>query len=401
MSGLYHFFPQQTWGCVMCGKCCGRDWPVPADKEERARIAALDLPDVEIPKKRWFRNGYISKRNGKCIFSTCDGKRCRIHEKYGLDVKALACRLYPLDIHAWEDGSISASLRYDCPAVAGGTENNIASAIVKIDQMADEIARYRKDPAPVYSARIQPGLDRLREIGRTYSAILNYPDTALPIRFLAASELLNFHKRKEVSSDITDAETFEEDALALVERSLENLAMMLESAEPAGYSSLVGFRYLLLSFLRNDNGLNLFSRFKRMKKHLNFMLGGDYLETGAGKISPLLQTLPAEDNAFEPYLRWLTGRLSSLHFCGGAAFGITFEEGMQYLLLSFPAVAVIATAVSDGEKITRQDVVSALIQLDYSFLRTKLYRSRMMKRCAALLTDQIHYGSLLKSCGPL
>ena len=117
MSRLYHYYPQQTWGCVMCGKCCGRDWPVPADKEERARIAAMDLPDVKVPKNKWFKNSFIAKKNGKCIFSTCDGKRCLIHEKYGLDVKALACRLYPLDIHAWEDGSITASLRYDCPAL--------------------------------------------------------------------------------------------------------------------------------------------------------------------------------------------------------------------------------------------------------------------------------------------
>lgn len=398
MSRIYHFFPQQTWGCVMCGKCCGRDWPVPVDKDERARIAAMELPDVKVPVKKWFQNSFIAKKNGKCIFSTCDGKRCLIHEKYGLDVKALACRLYPLDIHAWEDGSISASLRYDCPAVANGMENNIASAIVKIDQMADEIAHYRRDPAPFYSETIHPGLDRLREITDAYIAIFNSSEIPLPLRFLGCSELLTFHKQKENASDILEAEDFADDAKNLMDRSVENLSYMLENAQAASYNALVGFRYQLLSYLRNDNGLNLFSRFRRMKKHLDFMLGGTELEIAGKKLSPLLQVLPTEENAYEPYMRWLNGRLKSLHFCGGPAFGITFEEGMQYLLLSYPAVTMIASAFAAGETITRQDVANALIQLDYSFLRTKLYRNRNLKKGAAILTNQENYVTLLKHC---
>ena len=385
----------------MCGKCCGRDWPVPADPAERERIAALDLPEVEIPKKKWFRNGFISKKNGKCIFSTCDGKKCIIHAKYGLDVKALACRLYPLDIHAWEDGSISASLRYDCPAVARGTENNIGSAIVKIDSMADEIACYRRDPAPFYSREIQPPLERLREIARTYSAIFEYSGASLQSRFLGAAELLAFHKTAAGRGDILEAEDFEEDALALLERSVENLQDMIGDAEPAAYSSGVLFRYLLLSFLRNDNGLHLFSRLKRLGNHLSFMLGSRELKSSGTYFSPFLRSLPAEKDAFQPYLRWLKGRLYSLHFCGGGAFGITFEEGMQYLLLSLPAVNVIAGAFAQGETLKKDDVSNALIALDYSFLRTKLYRNRSLLKSAALLTDQEHYSSLLKSYGPI
>lgn len=400
MSRIYHFFPQQTWGCVMCGKCCGRDWPVPADKEERSRISAMDLPEVKIPKKKWFEGSFIAKENGKCIFSTCDGKRCMIHEKYGLDVKALACRLYPLDIHSWEDGSVTASLRYDCPAVAHGTENNIAAAITKIDQMAEEIAKYRRDTAPFYAPGVQTNLDRLREITSAYIAIFNESSVPLPVRFLGAAELLNFHKQKENITDILEADDFADDALQLFQRSTENLEYMLEHSEQAVHGTLVGLRYQLLSYLRNDNGLNFFTRFIRMKKHLNFMLGGAELNVAGGKISSLFQVLPAERDAYQPFLRWLNGRLKSLHFCGGASFGITFEEGMRYLLLSLPSVSLIASALSDGNMITRKDVSNALIQFDYSFLRTKLYNKRSLKRGAELLTDQEHYGTVLKTCCP-
>ena len=400
MSRLYHFYPQQTWGCVMCGKCCGRDWPVPVDKAERTRIAALDLPDVKFPKRKWFSRSFISKKNGKCIFSTCDGKRCLIHAKYGLDVKALACRLYPLDIHAWEDGSVSASLRYDCPAVANGTENNISTAIVKIDQMADEIARYRKDPAPFYSRSIHPDLNRLREITEAYIKIFNYPSVPLSQRFLAAAELLSFHNQKENVSDILEAEDFADDALDLMERSLENLEYMTSRAKAPVHNTMIAFRYQLVSYLRNDNGLNIFSRLGRIKKHLDFMLGGRDLEIAGKTLTPLLPVLAADDDAYEPYLRWLNGRLKSLHFCGAPAFGITFEEGMRFLLLSYPAVTVIASALAEGETITRKDISAALIQFDYSFLRTKLYRNRSLRKSAAVLTQSDYYLSLLKMCSP-
>ena len=397
MSRIYHFYPRQAWGCVMCGKCCGRDWPVPVDQQERERIAAMDLPSVKIPPGKWFRNSFIAKKNGKCIFSTCDGKRCLIHEKYGLEVKALACRLYPLDIRVWEDGSVTASLRYDCPAVAGGTENNISSAIVKIDQMADEIAKYRRDSAPFYSRKLHPGLDRLREITAAYIEIFNKSELPLPIRFLGCAELLSFHKKKENVSDITDAEEFVEDAVKMMDRSVDNLEYFLENANPASYGAMVGFRYQLTSYLRNDNGLNLFRRFRRIKKSLDFMLGGADLTIAEKKLSPLLQVLPAEKDAYIPYMRWLNGRLKSLHFCGGAAFGLTFEEGMQYLLLSFPAVTALASALAEGETITRKDVSNALIQLDFSFLRTKLYGSWFLKKGAEYLTNQENYVTLLKT----
>ena len=358
----------------------------------------MDLPDVTTPKSKWFKKSFIAKKNGKCIFSTCDGKRCLIHAKYGLDVKALACRLYPLDIHAWEDGSVSASLRYDCPAVANGTENNISTAIVKIDQMADEIARYRRDPAPFYSQDIHPGLERLREIAGAYQDILNYSSIPLPQRFLGAAELLAFHKKKKNSPDILEAEDFAEDAVQLLARSVDNLEYMLEEATPAVHSTMIAFRYQLVSYLRNDNGLSLFSRLRRTKKHLDFMLGGGILEVGGKELTPLLPVLAAEKDAYEPYMRWLNGHLKSLHFCGGPAFGITFEEGMQYLLLSYPAVTVIASALAEGETITRKDIAAALIQLDYSFLRTKLYRSRSLRKGASALTTRELYLSLLKMC---
>ena len=128
------------------------------------------------------------------------------------------------------------------------------------------------------------------------------------------------------------------------------------------------------------------------------MLGARDFEIAGKSLTPLLPVLAAENDAYEPYMRWLNGRLKSLHFCGAPAFGITFEEGMQFLLLSYPAVSVIASALAEGNTITRKDISAALIQLDYSFLRTKLYRNRSLRKGATVLTESDYYLSLLKLC---
>jgi hypothetical protein len=61
-------------------------------------------------------------------------------------------------------------------------------------------------------------------------------------------------------------------------------------------------------------------------------------------------------------------------------------------------VSVIASALAEGNTITRKDISAALIQLDYSFLRTKLYRNRSLRKGATVLTESDYYLSLLKLC---
>jgi hypothetical protein len=183
-----------------------------------------------------------------------------------------------------------------------------------------------------------------------------------------------------------------------MERSLENLEYMAPKAKVPVYNTMIAFRYQLVSYLRNDNGLNIFGRLSRLKKNLDFMLGARDFEIAGKSLTPLLPVLAAENDAYEPYMRWLNGRLKSLHFCGAPAFGISFEEGMQFLLLSYPAVSVIASALAEGNTITRKDISAALIQLDYSFLRTKLYRNRSLRKGATVLTESDYYLSLLKLC---
>ena len=69
---------------------------------------------------------------------------------------------------------------------------------------------------------------------------------------------------------------------------------------------------------------------------------------------------------------------------------------MRYLLLSYPAVMMIAAGLADEKQITRKNIADALILLDYSFLRTKLYRNRALLKISGILTQQEYYPSLLK-----
>lgn len=60
----------------------------------------------------------LNKRiDGACVFLTADN-RCLIHKKFGESAKPLACRIFPFSVRP-AFGAWQASLRFDCPSVAG------------------------------------------------------------------------------------------------------------------------------------------------------------------------------------------------------------------------------------------------------------------------------------------
>ena len=152
-------YSRQTLGCVGCGKCCGA-WAVPVSEEERRKIMALPLVGLPLPVEQCFerrRGGwYLKKKNRRCIFLD-EEKKCRIHTQFGLEAKPLTCRLYPLDVWSWSDGSVSASLRCDCPAAAAGAGEELRRFKAQILQFAEELKKRRPSPADAeYSPVIAP-----------------------------------------------------------------------------------------------------------------------------------------------------------------------------------------------------------------------------------------------------
>ncbi len=414
MSEKIHFYKKQSSACICCGKCCDCGWPVPVTSAEVARISALDFSDWSgrAPSyfKKTLRGIYLRKRANKlCIFLDSDGL-CIIHKKFGFDAKPLACRLYPMDVYKWHDGSVSASFRYDCPAVAGGVRMEQPKELSKsIMAFASELFRYRgKYAEAFYSRRIHPEVERLRTIAHAYQRILFYDRIVPEIRFYAAVRLLLFHSIRKNSSDILEAEEFEADAFAFFKRSIEHLTSIVEDAEKIRRDQLVRFRYLIWCFLRDDSRATLAEHFPMAFAALRFLLGKGTLKRSllnldvrAGELFILLCRCRRKENALEPYFRFLRGRLESMHFCGSPALGLTFEYGMAYLLMTFPVVMVLASVLAGRRGdflITEEDVTKALILIDHGFLRSKLFTRRSTKSAVWNLMKGEDYAFLMKLC---
>lgn len=405
-------YSKQTLGCIGCGKCCGA-WAVPVTKEEVERISALPLTGLPVAAERCFENRgggwYLKKWNNCCIFLD-DEKKCRIHSQFGIEAKPLTCRLYPLEVWSWSDGSVSASLRCDCPAAAGGAGEELRRSRSQILKFAEELSLRRKAPAVAdYSPVIAPEVERLREIAAAYARILSEESVSLNIRFFAAVCLIHFHMKKKNSDDILEADEFGKDAFAFFKRSVPNLNRGLEEAPSTMRRDLqVAFRCLLWGFLRADESVSLRSRIAGTAASLRFILGGGSLKSSPARLDVSGRMLframracrPAE-NAFDPYLRFLRGRLDSLHFCGTPVHGLTFEEGMLYLAVSLPAVYALASvhALERGSFIFEaKDVVRTLILLDHGFLRTRLYSLRSMRASLEKVTEEENFAALLRAC---
>ncbi len=393
MSATFHFSKALDPACKACGRCCG-PWPVPVTQAEIDRIVKLGFS----PKN--FRRGYIAKRkDGRCCFVGEDGL-CVIHKKFGLEVKALACRLYPYDIHLWEDGSISASLRFDCYAVCSSRENLIAKDLPQIARFASELGAMRVTKSPFYSRTIHPSVGRMREITEAYADMIFGGKAPFDVGLYAAARLLRFHEGKNASADILEAEDFRQDASELFDRSAESLTLSLEYAPYPSFDALCGIRYLTASFLRCDQGKNVFGRLDAMVRTFFFTFGRKPLRETGLLLAPgvLFKKLRVEQDAFLPFRRWFEGKLRAMHFCGLPAQDLTFEQGMRCMLLAWPAYVFIARALADesGSSVIRPEHgAEAIRRLDHTFLRTKLYRSRQLLRVAEQIVNSDNYQALL------
>lgn len=406
-----HYNPTQTLGCVNCGKCCG-NWAVPVTDEEVRRISALPLSGLPVPVAKCFQKRksgwFLKKLDRHCIFLDPE-KKCRIHSQFGFDAKPLTCRLYPLDVRTWNDGSVSAALRCDCPAAACGQGEELRRCKPQILALAQELEERRKKPAEAeYSEVIAPVVERLREIAAAYCRILMEKSVPEKVRFYGAACLIHFHENEKNSDDILEAEEFGKDAFAFFKRSVDNLAGYLEEPPKLRRDVLVAFRYLLWSFLRADEEVSHSRRIAGTVASIRFILGRGTLRRTHAKLDVSAKALllamrkcRPEQGAFQPYLQFVRGRLESLHFCGTPAHGLTFEEGLFYLLASYPVVYALSAVYALSRGALKQgpdDVARAVILLDHGFLRTRLYTLRSMRTSLRKVVSEENFAALLGLC---
>ena len=292
----------------------------------------------------------------------------------------------------------------------GMTELKNRGIIVIEPYKGASVAAQQPETKPVNTADLAIAVceDNPRQRSFWLQAVQRFERIAPEIRFYAAVRLLLFHSSRKNSSDILDAEEFEADAFAFFKRSIEHLTCIVKDAEIIRKDQLVRFRYLIWCFLRDDSRATLAKHFPMAFAALRFLIGKGTLKPTLLNLSVTAQDLfhfvcrcHRKADALEPFFRFLRGRLTSMHFCGSPALGLTFEYGMAYLLLMFPIVIFLASVFAAQRKdflISAEDVTQALILADHGFLRSKLFTRRSTKSAAWNLMKGEDYAFLMKLC---
>lgn len=409
-------YPAQNYSCITCGKCC-RLWDVPVTKTEKEKIEKLKISGLPAEIKKCFRPDrkrkifLIEKHRGKCVFLNEDNL-CLIHKVHGEAAKPLACRLYPFDVFNWKDGAISASFRFDCPAVAQFKGKKIISYKDPINSFARELSKSGIQAYAVYSKKLNPGLYKLRIIASAYQNFLINSSIKPSIRVCAAARLLEFHSNRKNSRDISKAgRSFIDNAGQLVKRSINDLQSEIDSAGKLNIRQRIIFRYILSGFLRSDEDVALkFSitgRVSRAKKLLDFCLGQGMPKNICrdfpvdSQVDPLQVLSEAElsETALNPYWNYLGSKFASLHFCGYPVKELTFEEGIRQMLITYPVVVSFASAIAlNGQRrtIEESDVSNALMFVDHTFSRSPFFALKHVRRIIRELCGKNTFAAILK-----
>lgn len=373
-----HIAQHQHYSCLLCGRCCRR-FHVRLEKAECIRLANLDWQGEPNPHDFTVTiNGHeYFKRNpdGGCVFLDEKGA-CRMHAKFGFDVKALTCRGYPMNIVSTFPGELSVLARMDCPAVLKDHGTPLPEQRKDIEKLVSEM----KFGKPFTESQLC-GLERetIETIRDAVTSILEDHTAPLPNRIRAALALLDACQKLSATF-LNDHETMQE-VWKNFKTKYKPSDTIPQTPGLSAYSRIV-YRTWLAAYCRRDEEIldrSFFSRLKLFKRNLMFILGhGNWHELGwehpdysfakAAVFKRETQKTEYHDEAWAPFMRFLQTRLECFQFFGVSYYGTDFFSGLRALLKTYAhtlATARYHAAANGRNAITEDDVFQAVLSIDH------------------------------------
>ena len=358
----------QNWDCHVCGTCC-KEYQVELTREEKKRIENQgwdrdkDLGGLS-PFKRvgrfWSRRYHLNHRaDGSCVFLSEQG-RCRVHERFGYQSKPLPCRMFPFVLVPHGE-SWGVSVRYACPSSAANKGRSLPQHDVELREFAEELAdrvglKAQKDGTLIQPPRLQGGqrvdwADTHRFVKALLTLLSNRKDRMeRRLRKCLALAVLCRESRFE---RVTDA-ALDEFLQILMESVDAEVPADPATLPPPGWVGRILFRQALAVYTRKDHGPNrgpsLGGRVSRILSAWRFIRGrGAVPRMHAWIPEKTFEELeqpvgPVSEAADEILERYYKVKVGSLQFCGAAAFGMSFWEGLEALALTFPAILWVRRA---------------------------------------------------------
>ncbi len=354
----------QNWDCHSCSDCC-RIEAVITD-EEKHRIEALDLAnDPEVAPKPWFvRTGSGPKKwklrhrpDGSCVFLTTEN-HCRLHERFGADVKPFVCRLFPFVLipagNHWRVG-----MRFSCPSAAANSGRPVADSekdLVHLSRLLEQHVGRSAESAP----------PPLLQAGQQ----LSWPDVCRLVQVLVEivqdrGDRLERRLRKCLAVARIGGKTqFENLQGHRLSKYLQAVRGAMETEVPREPTDLpppdplfggVLFRVLLAIFARRNRDVHgasgIGGRLGRVLAGWRFVRGrgrvprvNEFLaETRFEEVERCSGMPPEMDEILE---RYYVVKLNSLQFCGPPNFGLPLWAGLESLVLTLPMILWLRRAIA-------------------------------------------------------
>jgi lysine-N-methylase len=404
----------QNWDCHGCGECC-REYEVHVTAAERQRIVAQGWENdpavggvpLFVPVGPWWRRRYrLNTRpsDDSCIFLNEKGL-CRIHAKFGGAAKPLACQVYPFTLTPagdhWRVG-----MRFACPSAADNLGRPATAhaadlrAYGKGLEEREGVGERSTAPPPLQIGQRAPWADVERFAGALL-AILEHTEQPLEYRLrqcLALSTLCRQAKFETVAGPRLG------EFLELVTHSLPG-EVERDSAKvaPPSWVGRILFRQAVALYARRDTGprqgVSKYGRLALLWAAWRFVRG-----TGrVPRVHGLLPVAtfeqmdrpagPLPDASVRMLERYYRVKVESYQFFGPTNFNMSFWEGLESLMLTFPATLWLARAFADRPR--EKAVSQALRMVDDNFGYNPLLGTRRQRLGTRLLASRGELAKLI------
>jgi lysine-N-methylase len=377
----------QNWDCHGCGECC-HEYEVHVTEAERQRILAQKWEDdpavagvpLFVRTGRWWgrRRWRLNTRGADeaCVFLNEQG-RCRIHAKFGGAAKPLACQVYPFTFTPagdhWRVG-----VRFACPSAAGnrgrpakahaGDLRTYAAGLEEREGVADR----SPEPPPLQVGRRAPWGDLERFAGALLT-ILNRGDQPLDFRLRQCQALAALCRQAKF--DAVSGSRLTEFLDLVVQSVAAEGEPDAAKVPPPTWVGRILFRQAVAIYARRDTGprrgLSRYGRGALLWAAWRFARGtgrvprvhGLLPEATFAQMEQPAGPLPDESRAMlERYYRV---KVESFQFFGPTNFNLPFWDGLESLLLTYPAVQWLSRAFADRPR--PEAVAQALRIVDDNF----------------------------------
>jgi len=357
----------QNWDCHGCSECC-REYRVVLTEEERARIMgqgwendpALKGQQLLVRDGGWFSGRYRLRHlaDGACVFLDEKGG-CRIHAKFGSEGKPLPCRIYPFVLVPFGD-HWRIGMRYACPSATGNRGRPVSAHQAAIREYIDGIEKREKIserdiPVPMLQhAQTIPWSDIVLLI-QSLSAVIR--DQRRPLEWRLRKCLAMGELCREAHFDTITGDRFKEFLSVIGEGVNPDVPSHPEAVPPPSWVGRILFRQAVAIYARKDAGKQRgISRYGR----LALLYAAWKFAIGRGKVPRVHAVLPAitferieaatgplTEASTKLLERYYQVKIESGQFFGPTNFRRQFWDGLESLVLTYPAIRWMARAMED------------------------------------------------------